>query len=332
MSFSTTWQGPTSWDGESSGAHQLRQVLNAADITVSGNLIRVSLAKTSSGSAIILGMSIGERDGSTYDFTGTPTRITFDTGNDGVTVPSGSGVGVVSDEIAFDIDETKNYMIHMNVDAGSYHPYKYDAGATVYFIVGSYADQTMDVSFTSGSQTYIRLVTKIEIDQTYGSDVLAGGSATASSTYGTAYPSLACDDDTATSWDSASGEGWPKWWQYDFGAGITKTVAKLRMHLDGASYTNEKATEIALKASNTGSFSGEEATLLSAAGLSWSGSDEWKEWTFSNVTAYRYYRVYIVSVVSGSYTHVQEFEMMELAGEAPAGDEDPGPGFFFCNG
>jgi hypothetical protein len=58
------------------------------------------------------GCSIGIRSGSTVDFSGAPTRVTFDNGNNGVTIPAASEV--VSDWISYTLDPDANdYLVHI---------------------------------------------------------------------------------------------------------------------------------------------------------------------------------------------------------------------------
>jgi hypothetical protein len=70
-------------------------------------------------------------------------------------------------------------------------------------------------------------------------------------------------------------------------------------------------TEFKLKASNTGSFGGEEVTLVNPTGITWV-SATWNEWEFANSTAYRYYRIYVEAVNFSGYGVIHEIEMMEF--------------------
>lgn len=63
-----------------------------------------------------------------------------------------------------------------------------------------------------------------------GADQTGSGTASASSVWdgtGTYAPSKAVDNDPATIWHTANGAGINAWWQYDFGAGVTKDITEL---------------------------------------------------------------------------------------------------------
>ena len=56
----------------------------------------------------------------------------------------------------------------------------------------------------------------------YTTNVLTGGTASASTTYdGSRTPSKALDGDTATQW-TPNNSAFPQYWQYDLGSGVTK--------------------------------------------------------------------------------------------------------------
>ena len=67
-----------------------------------------------------------------------------------------------------------------------------------------------------------------------------------------------------------------------------------------------------LKASDTGSFSGEETTLMDESELSWV-NNEWKEWEFENDNHYLYYRQTWYRNDT-SWLNMTECEMMQCGG------------------
>ena len=90
--------------------YNIRMVLPAASISVSGSRIRLFFASyTNPG--VVSGCAIGERSGSTDDFASAPTRVTFDGGSNGCTIPISGGK--YSDWIDFDVDESKDYLVHL---------------------------------------------------------------------------------------------------------------------------------------------------------------------------------------------------------------------------
>jgi hypothetical protein len=171
----------------------------------------------------------------------------------------------------------------------------------------------------------IRLYETDDDEVEYSADILTGGTASAESDNDNA--GKACDGNLATRW---TGGAVPEWWQYDLGAGVAKTVVKLTMQADSSISYCQGVKSFSLLASNTGNFSGEEATLLEVANeLGWIPS-EYRSWTFENATAYRYYRL-SVTAIQDTWAYVSELEMME--GEDPAAapydDGTPSGGFVF---
>ncbi|MFA5394407.1 MAG: hypothetical protein WC346_00125 [Methanogenium sp.] len=88
----------------------VRSVLAAANIATSGAWCRIRIAAHGTSGTILDGVSIGERDGSTSSTVGTPTRVTFNGGQNSVVI--GAGHSAWSDWLQFAIDETKDYLVH----------------------------------------------------------------------------------------------------------------------------------------------------------------------------------------------------------------------------
>jgi len=169
---------------------------------------------------------------------------------------------------------------------------------------------TATASTTVSSSTSTTTTTGIPLS--YGSDFTGGA------TYDDSYHYLslaafdgshAFDDSLSSTWNFSSYPSLPQWCEVDLGVGNEKTARKLRIY----PYTVDEfmPTALQLKASNTGAFGGEEATLVNATSLTWSEST-WKEWEFANGTAYRYYRIYAVTMPDPSYGYIPEAEMMEV--------------------
>jgi hypothetical protein len=131
----------------------------------------------------------------------------------------------------------------------------------------------------------------------YGSDILTGGTATASDYFGSQTPNLAVDNNEATYWWTSLAPS--QWWKYDLGAGVTKTVTKLRMK----SYS-ERAKDFTLAGSNN------DAAWTDIYTGQHTNDDNWQDFTFANTTAYRYYRITFSSVWS-STPGIYEIEMIE---------------------
>ena len=97
----------------------------------------------------------------------------------------------------------------------------------------------------------------------------------------------------------ACGTGWLK---YDFSAGNAKTITKYTVRAVGA------------RAPNTWQFQGSNddvgwTTLDTRTGITWPAPVT-NSYTFSNLTAYRYYRINITANNSDPYLSIMEMEMM----------------------
>jgi len=138
----------------------------------------------------------------------------------------------------------------------------------------------------------------------YTTDKLTGGTPSADSvTQGAA--ANACDNNTGTKWETAN-VALPHWWKYDFGAGVTHRIEKLRIY-PYAYGGNCEIKDFTLQGSNNDSdwdivFTGTVAN-----------SESWQDFTFSNSGSYRYYKVNITTIYRTDVTTagVREFEMME---------------------
>jgi len=137
----------------------------------------------------------------------------------------------------------------------------------------------------------------------YTDDFLVGGTATADSSFSLPMysPEKAVDDNTSTAWDTNPADPLPHWWKYDLGSGVTKIAKKLRINRHSFTWT---VKDFILQGSNNDSDWTElmSGTIGATAG--------WYEWTFSNNTAYRYYRLWITSGY-GSEMAINEIELME---------------------
>jgi len=131
--------------------------------------------------------------------------------------------------------------------------------------------------------------------ESYSVDILTGGTATASTEAAPSYyDHYAVDDNDSTGWlsiNSAEGKvpGTPQWWKYDLGEGNEAIVSKIRIESNPYSYLYPP-TDFLIQGSNNDS---DWDTLETVSGISSWAVSTWKEWEFTNTTAYRYYRIYI---------------------------------------
>lgn len=112
-SIESKWDVDPLWtdsDGQVYQNRQFRQIIKAPLLTGSGSEIRIQIQAHATNDTPITGCSIGLRL-SVDDFDGPPTRVTFDGGADGTTIPAGTSIW--SDWITFDLDVANEYLVHV---------------------------------------------------------------------------------------------------------------------------------------------------------------------------------------------------------------------------
>jgi hypothetical protein len=107
----------------------------------------------------------------------------------------------------------------------------------------------------------------------------------------------------------ALGSDYPHWLWYDFGAGVSKTIIKYTLRSYDSASRSYDLEDWVFQGSNNDS---DWDTLDTQTGISWT-QGEFKAFTFSNSTAYRYYRWYITACTSNHQAIIHEAEMMEVA-------------------
>ncbi|PZV36157.1 hypothetical protein [Mesorhizobium kowhaii] len=128
-----TWQtnaqaNPTGNNGGWNGYTHRERILAAGLSNGGGSKVRVTLKAGSSAGFTIDSCYIGAGAsvGDTYDFETTPTQLLFNGGNAGVTVTTGNSI--LSDEITYTVDASKNLIVSMHFSATS--AVGIDTGAT----------------------------------------------------------------------------------------------------------------------------------------------------------------------------------------------------------
>ncbi len=147
---------------------------------------------------------------------------------------------------------------------------------------------------------------------TYGSNIFTGGTPYADQSYAPSSAALCFDNRWAT--DDAAWQTNGNFWngytsgilKYDLGAGITKIVAKYTINC-GYVVGQYNPTAWTFEGSNNDS---DWTTLDTRSGISWA-SYEVKSFTFSNSTAYRYYRFYFTAVDGASSCIIYELQSFE---------------------
>lgn len=135
-----------------------------------------------------------------------------------------------------------------------------------------------------------------------------GGTASASTEYNGSYTAnLAVDANNSTRWASAA-EALPQWLKYDFGEGnavIIKEISILPYYSGGAT-----VKDFVLSGSNNDS----DYTTVYTGQCENDGV--WKTSSFSNSTAYRYYKITVTSNWAGSGTSIDEIRFAYYKAES----------------
>jgi hypothetical protein len=153
FSAQTTYTQGSAWTyGTNAADMNFRMIISAANLTYSGSSLRVKIKAHNTNDQTLTGVSIGERSGTTIGTVSTPKRITFNGGSSGVTVYA--GIDKWSDPIAFNIDETKEYLIHVCQKEGASGDYAY-AYANGRYYKGTSDDDTLVQTPTGYSTSQI---------------------------------------------------------------------------------------------------------------------------------------------------------------------------------
>lgn len=162
----TAWGGTGSlYESKSKYGRNYRILLDAADIQYgeSDGYLRVRLIGSPTAEVTIDGVSIGRKKASSdpydYDTSSIPhVRLTFD-GSNSVTLPIGTLVW--SDWVVFPLDQTKDHLLHLYLNAGHKYPYR---TTTLCYMSTDRNDQTM-IADVSGYNTISEalFVTAVEV-------------------------------------------------------------------------------------------------------------------------------------------------------------------------
>jgi hypothetical protein len=117
--------------------------------------------------------------------------------------------------------------------------------------------------------------------------------------------SNAFDDSTDTFWQVAN-PGSSEWIEVEFSA--AKAITRLSMGPISFGDINKLCNEITVKASSTGSFSGEETQLYTTTEAVWY-SGTWSDYDFTNEAGFYFYRIYFADFQSATVFIIREIEL-----------------------
>lgn len=149
--FSTAWSATLGTDKSGDNDENARNLLSAGNISTDGSTVRIVISPSTSTSGQVDGASICVRDGTTDDCTGTPTRITFNSGSNSVAL-TGGGADVTSDDISFTLDSSKDHFVHLFMDDLHYRIRGTNSGSDgIYTSYGSGVDDTTTQTIDYGA-------------------------------------------------------------------------------------------------------------------------------------------------------------------------------------
>jgi len=123
-------------------------------------------------------------------------------------------------------------------------------------------------------------------------DRLTGGTASACGTLSGTPAGVVADDGVTTYWHSEDA-ALPHWWKYDLGVGKAWRFGKLRLLGTIAGTSGLPYKDIIIQGSN------DDSTFTNLSTIQCTNTNGWQEFTFSNLVAYRYLRLWITSTYRG---------------------------------
>ena len=175
VSVRTSWSDSLDTDAGGTAGVTYRQVLAAADISISGNQVRVTLEGGASSDGLYLdNVAIVEQD-SGANGTTTPTEILF-SGTSGIEIAVGESE--VSDWTTFTLDETKSYLLIMDIKTDSAHDTVRvinTGGAGTYYKVATNSYNTQDLDGATLTANRTAVINKLEVEpvlQSYSEDTI----------------------------------------------------------------------------------------------------------------------------------------------------------------
>lgn len=137
-----------------SGFTLRQRIASAAISNTGGTKVRVTFVASTAGGFVIGNAYIGHQaaSGDAYDFEATPTQLTFNGGNAGATVSAGSSI--VSDEITFTIEASKNLIISMYFSGTSAVRSGNNGSWQAYYKNANDAVTVNATGYTTGLSTY----------------------------------------------------------------------------------------------------------------------------------------------------------------------------------
>jgi len=137
-------------------------------------------------------------------------------------------------------------------------------------------------------------------------DACQGGTASAGSNVNGDVPAHAFDDDLTTLWEASPV---PEWISYDFGSGNDEAIQWVSITAR-RNFPERAPSDFTIEASTDNSTWNVIHTVTGETG--WQDT-ETRQYSFSNSTAYRYWRINVSAVVDADYLNITDIAMSETA-------------------
>jgi hypothetical protein len=168
------------WSG-----YGIRQLISSAALAANGTSVRITITGPSAGTALVLTDCFIGQAGTAPSFSTTPTRITFNGGSNGVTVPVGGSV--TSDVVTFSISTANSYIVAMGVTSGDFREKTSATNFTRYYKAsGSGETGTQTVSGYSNVASDLFGVSRVEVNIGYNNMTVVTTAQTADASVSTA--------------------------------------------------------------------------------------------------------------------------------------------------
>ena len=153
----------TSADYENTTIENRRVILNSSDISASGVKIRARIDASGSALTYVDGLGIGLRSGTTEQYNGTATRLTFN-GNNSDSIEAGGYK--YTDWVSFDLIADSSYLFHIfQTDAHDQLGLRWDGSNDSYYSTTE-TDYTLTESYSGSPSNIITAPTSLEVNGT----------------------------------------------------------------------------------------------------------------------------------------------------------------------
>jgi hypothetical protein len=158
-SFSNTWTLSLTSNDSGQENYSYRNVIPAADISTSGDVIRVTFESSTAGSFNVDNASIMQHSGGGVG-TGDIGILTFSGGSSGFSISSSSTI--VSDNLVFPLNEAAEYLVVIDISSTNGNPRRLDGSGACYLKSGD-TYNSLNPGGLTGPISRVYATNKIEV-------------------------------------------------------------------------------------------------------------------------------------------------------------------------